>query len=131
PRNITMVMASDLPGGVKWIGTKGWVYVSRGKFEASKPDWDEMRELPEDLRKVKLYVSTNHYKNFLDCVASRKPTITPVEVGHHSAVPGHLGIISMFVGRKIRWDVATEKILDDPEASAFLTRPFRGPWKLA
>ena len=45
--------------------------------------------MPEALRKVKLYESTNHQQNFLDCVKSRKPTITPVETAHHSAIPGH------------------------------------------
>ena len=79
---------------------------------------------------MKLYQSTNHHKNFLDCVKSRKPTITPVETAHHSAIPGHLGLISMQVGRKIKWDVQNERILEDAEASQLLTRPFRPPWKL-
>jgi hypothetical protein len=52
-----------------------------------------------------------------------------VETAHHSAIPGHLGLISMLVGRKIKWDVKTECILDDAEASQLLTRPFRPPWK--
>jgi len=37
----------------------------------------------------------------------------------------------MLVGRKIKWNAQTETILDDPEASELLTRPFRPPWKLA
>jgi hypothetical protein len=133
PRNITMIIAGgypDIRGGVKWIGTKGWVYVERGVFEGSNEEWRDYRNLPEELRKVKLYVSTNHQKNFLDCVKSRKPTITPVETAHHSAIPDHLGLISMLVGRKLKWDVATERILGDAEASQLLTRPFRPPWKL-
>ena len=32
---------------------------------------------------------------------------------------------------KLKWDAEKEVILDDPEASKLLTRPFRGPWKLA
>ena len=70
-------------------------------------------------------------RNFIDCVKSRQPTITPVETAHHSAIPGHLGLISMLVGRKIKWDVAKEKILGDSEASKLLTRPYREPWKLS
>jgi predicted dehydrogenase len=136
PRNITMIMAGgypDIQPGVKWIGSKGWVWVNRGEFDASNQDWRDFKNLPDELRErhVNLYVSTQHQQNFLDCVKSRKPTITPVETGHHSAIPGHLGLISMLVGRKIRWDVQTEKILDDAEASALLSRPFRAPWKLA
>ena len=87
--------------------------------------------LAEDLRKVKLYESTGHQRNFLDCVKSRKPTITPVETAHHSTLPGHLGLISMMTGRKIAWDVKQEKILNDSGASELLTRPYREPWKLA
>jgi predicted dehydrogenase len=134
PRNITMVIAGghdDIRSGTKWIGTEGWVWVDRGGFDASNPDWKNGRSLPEELRKVKLYESRNHYRNFLDCVKSRKPTITPAETAHHSAIPGHLGLISMLTGRKIRWSVKDEKILDDAEASKLLTRGYRVPWHLA
>jgi hypothetical protein len=37
----------------------------------------------------------------------------------------------MMVGRKIHWDVKEEKILNDPEASALLSRPYRAPYRLA
>lgn len=134
PRNITMTIAGgykDIRGGTKWIGTKGWVWVNRGGFEASNEDWRDYRVLPEELRKVKLYESSNHHRNFLDCVKSRKPTITPVETAHHSAIPGHLGLISMLVKRKIKWDAPKERILDDAEASGLLTRAYRKPWKLS
>jgi hypothetical protein len=80
---------------------------------------------------VKLYESSEHHRNFLDCVKSRKPTITPVETAHHSAIPGHLGLISMIVGRKLRWDSKHEKIFHDHGASELLTRPYRAPWHLA
>ena len=82
-------------------------------------NWQEITSnLPEELRKVKLYESSQSQQNFLDCVKSRKPTITPVETAHHSAIPGHLGLISMLTGRKIKWDVQSEKILGDAEASS-------------
>lgn len=133
PQDITMTIAGgydDIKSGVKWIGTEGWVWVDRGGFEASNPEWKKGKSLPEELRKVKLYESKGHQRNFLDCVKSRQPTITPVETGHHSAVPGHLGLISMRVGRKIYWDVKHEKILHDAEASKLLTREYRAPWHI-
>jgi predicted dehydrogenase len=133
PRGIAMTIAGghkDIRPGTKWIGTDGWVYVERGVFEASNEDWRDFRTLPDDLRKVKLYESSNHWQNFLDCVKSRKPTVTPVETAHHSAIPGHLGLISMLVGRKLKWDVQSERILDDAEASQLLTRSYRPPWSL-
>ena len=116
--------------GTKWIGTDGWVWVDRSGFDASNPDWIKMEALPDDLRKVQLYVSNEHRRNFLDSVRSRKPTITPVETAHHSLIPGHLGLISMLTGRKIEWDVASETIVNDTGASEMLTRPYRAPYKL-
>jgi predicted dehydrogenase len=116
--------------GTKWIGTDGWVWVDRDGFDASNPEWLKPGPLPEDVRKTRLYESTEHRRNFLDSVHSRKPTITPVEVAHHSTIPGHLGLISMLTGRKIHWDVAKEEIVNDSAASALLTRPYRQPYKL-
>jgi hypothetical protein len=129
-----MTIAGSHPAitmGTKWIGTDGWVWVDRSGFDASNPEWIKGDGLAEELRKVKLYESHNHQRNFLDCVKSRKPTIAPVETAHHSTIPGHLGLISMLVGRKLEWDVAREQILNDPAASELLSRPYRAPWKLA
>ncbi len=134
PRNITMTIAgghSDIRSGTKWIGTEGWVWVDRGGFDASNPEWKKGKSLAEEFRKVKLYESPGHWRNFLDCIKSRQPTITPVETAHHSAIPGHLGLIAMQTGRKIHWDVAREKIIGDAEASQHLTREFRAPYKMS
>lgn len=131
PRGVELVIAgghSDIRGGTKWIGTDGWVWVDRGGFDASNTDW--FAQIPPEKYQVKLYRSDSHHRNFLDCVKSRKPTITPVETAHHSAIPGHLGLIAMLVGRKIKWDTATETIANDPEASKLLTRPYRSPWRI-
>ena len=133
PRDITMTIAGghpDIRSGTKWIGTDGWVWVDRGAFEASNEEWREVRQLSEELRKVKLPVSSNHQRNFLDSVRSRQPTITPAETAHHSAIPGHLGLISMLVGRRLKWDAQKERILGDADASKLLTRNYRAPWKL-
>ena len=107
------------------------MWVDRGGFAASNSKWEEMGEIPDDLRKVKLIRSRNHYRNFLDSIKSRQPTITPAETAHHSAIPGHLALISMMVGRRIKWDAKKERIIDDKEASKLLTREYRKPWKLA
>lgn len=134
PRNITMTIAGGYPeirSGTKWIGTKGWVWVDRGAFEGSNEEWRDYRDLPDELAKIRLYRSNDHFRNFLDCVKSRKPTITPAETAHHSAIPGHLGLISMLVERKIRWDPQTEHLLDDADAAKLVGRPYRAPWKLS
>ena len=131
PNDVTMIIAGghgDIRSGTKWIGTDGWVWVDRGGFDASNPDW--FAQIPADKQKVHLYASDNHHRNFLDCVKSRKPTITPVETAHHSAIPGHLSLISLLVGRPIKWNAKKEVILGDEAASKLLTRPYRSPWKL-
>jgi predicted dehydrogenase len=133
PDDIAMTIAGghqDIRSGTKWIGTDGWVWVDRDGFDASNQEWRDIKQLPESERKIKLMISNNHSRNFLDSVKSRQPTITPVDTAHHSTIPGHLGLISMLVGRKLKWDAQQERILDDPEASELLSRPFRPPWKL-
>jgi predicted dehydrogenase len=117
--------------GTKWIGSDGWVWVDRSGFDASNPEWDKWDSMPESQIKTPIYHSPDHWANFIDCVISRKPTIAPVNTAHHSTIPGHLGLISMLVGRKIHWDVAKEEIINDSEASALLTRPYRAPYHLA
>jgi predicted dehydrogenase len=132
PDNVRITMAGgydDIKSGTKWIGTDGWVYVDRGKFDASDEDWKDIKELPDKEARIKLFLSKNHWRNFLDCVKSRQPTITPIEVAHHSATPGHLGYISMMVGRKLKWDVASERILDDDTATMLMSRLYRPPYQ--
>lgn len=134
PVDVKMTIAGGSPAiamGTKWIGTDGWVWVDRSGFDASNPDWVKPEQLPDNLRKVRLYESAEHRRNFLDCMRSRKPTIAPVETAHHSIIPGHLGLISMLTGRKIHWDVQKEIILNDPGASELLSRPYRDPYRLA
>ncbi len=134
PNDIQMTIAGgyrEIQEGPKWIGTDGWIWAGQWGFQCSDPKWKEYKTLPDELRKVKLYESPGHYRNFLDCVKSRQPTVAPVETAHHSAIPGHLGLISMVTGRKIRWDAAKEEILGDADASKLLTREYRAPWKLS
>ena len=77
---------------------------------------------PDD---VHLYASANHHANFLDCIKTRKQPICNVEVGHRSATACHLGNLAVRLGRKLNWDAEKEDFVDDKEASAMLTRPYR------
>jgi predicted dehydrogenase len=134
PRGVTMTIAGgypDIKSGVKWIGSEGWVWVDRGGFDASNPAWKQGKYLPREMRKIKVYTSSDHMENFLDCIRTRQATVAPVEVGHNSALPGHLCLISMLTGRKIQWDAKEEKIIGDPEASKLMTREYRSPWKMS
>ncbi len=71
-----------------------------------------------------------HQKEFIRCVKARERPFADIEVGHKSSVPGHLSNIAYRVGRKVRWDARAEKIIDDAEANALVTREYRRPWVL-
>ncbi len=112
--------------GVRFEGDKGWIYTR----------WDIVTE-PASLAKIALgpndihlYESTDHHRNFLDCVRTRAETITPAEVGHRSITIAHIGNIAMKLGRKLRWDPETERFPDDEEANRMLLSPMRPPWRL-
>ena len=80
---------SDIGGGTKFIGTDGWIWVNRGQFESSNPEFRRFSRLPEDKRKVALFKSPGHHRNFIDSVRSRQPALCTAQIGHRSAVPGH------------------------------------------
>ncbi|MDP6717920.1 MAG: Gfo/Idh/MocA family oxidoreductase, partial [Pirellulaceae bacterium] len=91
--------------GVKFIGTDGWIWVTRGAIKASDP---EMLVEPLPSNAKRLYVSDNHMGNFFASVASRKQPVCDVEIGHRSASVCHLGVIAMRLRRELKFDPATE-----------------------
>jgi predicted dehydrogenase len=118
----------DCPGGATFVGTEGSIHITRARL-AAKPA--EIAEKPLGDKDVRLYQSSNHHRNFLDCVRSRKLPICDVEIGHRSATACHLGNIALRLGRKIQWDPQKEQIVgDDDEAARMLSRPYRAPWTL-
>jgi len=114
--------------GTYWEGTDGWVYVDRGRIEASNKDW--IREV-NDRGPIKAYKSRSHHRNFVEGCKTRTECICPAETGHRSATPGHLGYASLALGRPLKWDPENEVVIDDPKADKFLkTVHYRGDWKL-
>ena len=117
----------EIRGGTKWIGENGdWVWVNRGRYEASSPAIYNSRLEPGEIR----LKSPGHWRQFIDCVKNRATTITPAEVAHRSASIGHLCRVAIDTGRKIKWDPANERIVGDACAEKLLQRPIRAPWKL-
>jgi predicted dehydrogenase len=135
PKDIDVVIAGghgDIEDGAKWIGPNGWVSVSRGKFIASNLEWVreiQKRDKAGDLE-IPLYRSPGHFREFIDCVKSRKRTLTPVEIAQRSQTPGHLGIVAAVLGRKIKWDASKQEIVGDSEANKMLRPNMRNPWHL-
>ena len=113
--------------GVRFEGTDGWVHVRRGWIDAHPKSLLKSRIRPGELR---LYKSTNHKGNFLECIKTRGETVAPVENGHRSCSACLLGHIAMRLGRKLRWDPDRERFVDDPEADRWIAKPMRAPWRL-
>jgi predicted dehydrogenase len=124
-----LITTSDGENGNRFIGDKGWIFISRGRIGASdKKMIDE--PLPEDAERV--YASNDHMGNFIDGIRTRKQPICHVGVGHHSAVVCHIGAISLRMGVPLLWDPKSERFHgpDSDAANAMLSREMRSPWKL-
>ncbi len=124
---VTLTVSSRVRGGVTFQGTDGWVWVNRGAIEASPQTLLDYTPAPNE---INLYKSTDHFRNFIDCVLSRKEPIAPIEQAHRSISIAHLGNISLRLGRDIRWDPVAEKVIGDDTANGMLSRPLRKPWKI-
>jgi predicted dehydrogenase len=127
---VDMIVVNDevVPNGVKFVGEKdAWIFVSRGKIDASKPEL-LTEPLPDDA--IRLYKSDNHMANFFDCVRSRKQPICEVEIGHRSISTAHLGVISTRLGMPLKWDPEKEEFVGEnaAEGNKFLVREMRKPY---
>ena len=58
-------------------------------------------------------------------VVDRKEPISDVFSHHRALTTCHLAGIAARLGRKVQWDPQAERIIDDPEAQAFLKREYR------
>jgi len=115
----------DQPHGVKFEGPDGWLFVTRGKIEASKPEILNDKFSDKESR---LPVVNDHMGNFFDCIRTRKAPICDAEIGHRSASLCHLAGIAVRLGRKLNWDPVKEQFADDKEANALVAREQRKPW---
>jgi predicted dehydrogenase len=128
PGGVTSTISDASPPGTRWIGTEGWLHVTRGRLTASDDRW-----LAADFAAGPFVMppAESHVRDFLDGVRRRRPCVATAAIGHRSITPGHLGYVSHAVGRPLRWDAAAERIIDDAEAQRELERnDYRPPWHL-
>ncbi|NLN77158.1 MAG: Gfo/Idh/MocA family oxidoreductase [Armatimonadetes bacterium] len=114
--------------GVRFEGEDGWIFVARGKLEASD---QKLIDEPLPSSATRLYESNNHAKDWIDCIRARKQPICDAEIGHRSVSICHLCNICLRLGGyKLQWDPEKERFKDSPEANALLTRPARKGWQV-
>jgi len=136
---VTMEVVSEGPG-IRFEGTDGWIGFEdwRGPLEASRPEILEAEIGPDEIhvyRPSEIVKRDDNwkggeYRNFLDCVKSRKPCYAPAETGHRTISIAHIGNIAVQVGRKLRWDPELERFENDTGANELLSRDQREPWSI-
>jgi predicted dehydrogenase len=112
---------------IRFVGTKGEVFVDRGKIASSPAELVRHKFGPGD---VQVYESKDHRANFIDSILSRKPTICPASVGHRTATICQLSAIAQRLERSLKWDPQTEQIIGDKDAAAMQDRPRRKGYEM-
>jgi myo-inositol 2-dehydrogenase / D-chiro-inositol 1-dehydrogenase len=139
---ITMLTSGGYPNGVRYEGTEGWIFVTRGGYTASPSDpvmktnnskaldASDPGILSSVIRddEIHLYVSDEQHGNWLDCIKTRREPISPVEAGHRACTVCLLTHIAMKLGRKLNWDPEKEHFVNDDEANSMLSRKQRYPY---
>ena len=124
-------------GTITLLGTKGCLYISdsgykffparAGQFQTWKLD-----SAPEDIQTRADYTgwAADHFKDFVDCIRTRKTPLASIEDCFHSTSFALLANISLAVRQRIEWDPVKEKIINNKEANKLLHYQYRKPWKL-
>lgn len=115
------------PSGCTFVGTKGTIYVDRGRMTSTPAD---ILKVVLDRGAFRVYPSRDHRRNWLDCIRSRKDPICTAEIGHRSATVCHLGNLGYQLRRELEWDPQKEQFLGDEEANKLRSREMRKPWSL-
>ncbi len=115
--------------GILYAGGRGYEVIPEngGQFQDPAPRMEPVKE-PSNEHNANL--TSDHIRNFLDCVKSRKKPNADVEDAHKSTIFSHLGNIALATESRIEWDPATETIVGNDEANELLHYEYRKPWTL-
>ncbi len=124
-----MSVSGEYTNGIKFYGSKGWIFVSRGNEQVTASDPvarlnDATALASSDPAIIKsvigpdeihLYESKEQHGNWLDCIVSRKVPISPAEMGHRACSACLLHDMAMVLKRKLYWDPEMERLKNDDE----------------
>jgi predicted dehydrogenase len=139
---ITMYTSSVYPNGIRYEGTDGWIFVSRGneRVTDSDPIVTDDKSKPLDAgdpkiltsvigeNEIHLYKSDEQHGNWLDCIQSGKEPISPIEIGHRACTVCLITHIAMRVPGVLHWDPKAEIFLNSDLANSLLSRSQRFPY---
>ncbi|MDA1268473.1 MAG: Gfo/Idh/MocA family oxidoreductase [Bacteroidetes bacterium] len=139
---VVVLTSGSYPNGIRYEGSEGWIWVSRGSYVASTSDpvatGNNTKALdasdPKLLQSIfgenelRFTRSSSHHGNWLDAIQGKAELLSPAEIGHRSCSVCLISHIAMKLGRKLEWDSVKEEFVNDPEANTYLNRSQRGPW---
>jgi predicted dehydrogenase len=141
---VTMDISGDFPNGIKWIGTEGWIFVTRDEMTTPTATAGQTTKIeplmasdPKILdsvigpNEIHLPTANDHHANWLDSVKTRQQPLAPIEIGHRACSTCLLHHIAMKTGRHLHWDPERERFNGDDGANAMLSRPQRSPYTFA
>ncbi|MBM4000150.1 MAG: Gfo/Idh/MocA family oxidoreductase [Planctomycetes bacterium] len=122
---VEMIVTSRGDNGVLFEGSKGRLFVNRGKITGTPIDekWDEGKFTDEDLRRLyKEKPFEGHKDNFYRCIREGGLPVSDVYSHVQMMNTCHLAAIAARLGRGFAWDPKAETILGDEQAAGFLAR---------
>lgn len=139
---VDMYISEKYPTGLKFIGEEGWIWVTRGRYSVAdsahgKPrsavlDASDLRILRDGIKpnEVHLHESpkNDHHLDWMTSIRTRKENASTAETGHRSCTACLVAHAGMRLGRKLTWDAAAEKFVNDEEANKLLARPQRAKY---
>jgi len=124
---ITMTHEPGGNNGVTFIGSTGTIRVERGKLETMPPELKDKVIGPDEKH---VYLSENHYKDFLQAMRNRTKPVADVEIGHRTATVCNIGNLAYELKRPLQWDPHKEKFHHDHEANTLRGREMRKEWQV-
>ncbi len=110
------------PKGVRFDGDAGWIHLSdEGELTAEPKSILASRQRPA----VSWAHMGGHVRNFLDCIKSRRLTVSHPELAHRAHTIVHCANLCIRLSRKLNWDPVSEKFSQDDEANRMLERTMR------
>jgi len=122
---ITMTHEPEGNQGVTFVGSTGSVHVVRGKLETTPASLADKVIGPNEKH---VYLSLDHYKDFLQAIRNRTKPIADVEIGHRTATVCNIGNIAYELKRPLQWDPHKEAFKNDDEANKLTGREMRKEW---
>ncbi len=113
--------------GIAFNGTDGALYVNRDTYSVYPESLGIETYVGEP---EKSWANKDHHNNFFHCIRTRQRPAADIEQGFRSTAAPLLAGVALKTRRKLNWDGAAERFLNDPQADRHLTRAYRAPWHL-